>query len=147
MFKDVYMEFSRLSEYLQSIALLLARLVVGYGFYDPAMTKWSDINSVANWFSSIGIPLPTFNAYLAASIESVGVVLLIVGFFTRIISIPLIVIMIVAISAVHLTNGFSAGNNGFEIPLYYMIFLIIFLAFGAGRISLDNIFFKEKKYY
>ena len=142
--KDVYLEFSRLSEYLKSLALLLARLVLAYGFYEPAMMKWSDISAVAQWFGSIGIPLPTLNAYMAATTEITGVVLLTLGLFIRAISIPLMVVMIVAITTVHLHNGFNAGNNGFEIPLYYMLFLFIFLSHGAGKFSLDNLIFRDK---
>lgn len=142
--KKMYLEFTRLSEYLKSVSLLLARLLIAYGFYQPAMNKWSDIGSVAEWFGSIGIPFPLLNAYMAASTEITGVVLLTLGFLTRLISIPLIIVMIVAIVTVHLPNGFSAGDNGFEIPLYYMTFLIVFVANGAGRFSLDRLIFGEK---
>ncbi len=127
----------------QSLSLLLARLAVAYGFYEPAMQKWSDIDAVAQWFGSMGIPLPTLNAYMAASTELLGVVLLTLGLFTRLISIPLMVVMIVAIVTVHLPNGFGAGNNGFEIPLYYLLFLSIFASFGAGKFSLDYLLFGE----
>ena len=144
MCKTIYMEFSKLSEYGKSLSLLFARLAVAYGFYEPAMMKWSDINSVAEWFGSMGIPLPTLNAYMAATTEIVGVVLLTLGLLTRFISLPLIVIMIVAIVTVHLPNGFSAGNNGYEIPLYYMIFLLIFFSNGAGKFSIDRFIFGEK---
>ncbi len=145
MLKKIYGEFARFSKYLQSIALLLARLAVAYGFYEPAMMKWSDIHAVADWFGSMGIPFPTLNAYMAATTEITGVVLLTLGLFTRLISIPMMVIMIVAIKTVHLAHGFAAGNNGFEIPLYYLIFLLIFVAFGAGRFSLDQLLFKDDK--
>jgi len=140
-FHSLYMTFTLITEYFQSIALLVARLVIAYGFYEPAMSKWKDIDSVAQWFASMGIPFPTINAYMAAGTEIVGVGLLVLGLFTRLISIPLIVIMVVAIFTVHLANGFSAGVNGFEIPLYYMLFLMIFVSHGAGKFSLDNIFF------
>ena len=129
----------------QSLSLLLARLTVAYGFYGPATTKWSDINSVAEWFGSLGIPLPALNAYLAATTELVGVLLLTLGLFTRIISIPLIIVMIVAITTVHLGNGFSAGDNGYEIPLYYMLFLALFASFGAGKFSLDHLLFGDEQ--
>ena len=129
----------------QSLSLLLARLAVAYGFYDPAMQKWSDIGSVATWFDSMGIPFPTLNAYMAASTEIVGVVLLTLGLFTRLISLPLMVIMVVAITTVHLSHGFSAGDNGFEIPLYYMLFLALFASFGAGKFSLDHLLFGEEQ--
>lgn len=142
--KNIYLEFSRLSEYLQSFALFFARITVAYGFYNPAMMKWNDINSVAAWFETLGIPMPLLNAYMAASTEIVGVVLLTLGLFTRAISIPLIIVMIVAIFTVHLPHGFEAGNNGFEIPLYYMLFLFIFLSHGAGKFSADNFIEKKK---
>lgn len=129
----------------QSIALLLARLTVAYGFYEPAMKKWSDIQSIAGWFDSMGIPLATFNAYMVASTELLGVVLLTLGLFTRLISIPLMIIMLVAIFTVHISHGFAAGDNGFEIPLYYMLFLAIFASYGAGKISLDHLLFGEEQ--
>jgi len=142
--KQMYMEFFRLSEYLKPLSLLLARLVVAYGFYEPAMMKWNDINSIAQWFGSMGIPFPTLNAYMAASTEAAGVILLTLGLLTRFISLPLIIVMIVAIVTVHLPHGFSAGENGFEIPLYYMLFLLIFVAHGAGKFSIDRLIFGEK---
>lgn len=122
------------------LILLLIRLVLAYGFYSTASTKWGNISGVAEWFGSLGIPMPTLNAYLAASTESAGVALLTLGLATRLISIPLIVVMIVAIVTVHWANGFEAGNNGYEIPLYYLLMLLTLLVKGAGKISLDNIF-------
>jgi putative oxidoreductase len=136
--------FTLVTEYFQSVVLLILRLIIAYGFYAPAMSKWNDIDSVAGWFGSMGIPFPTVNAYMAAGTEILGVGLLVLGLFTRLISLPLIVIMIVAIFTVHLDNGFSAGTNGFEIPLYYMMFLMVFVTQGAGKFSLDNIFFHNE---
>lgn len=130
-------------ENFQSVSLLIARLLIAYGFYEPAINKWKDIESVGYWFESLNIPFPQLNAYLAATTEMAGVVLLSIGLLTRYISIPLIVVMIVAIITVHLPNGFSAGDNGFEIPLYYMVFLMIFVSFGAGKISVDQMFKKR----
>jgi len=145
MLKNIYPITKNILSRGQNSALLLARLTIAYGFYEPAMQKWSDISSVASWFGTIGIPFPTLNAYLAASTELLGVVLLTLGLFTRLISLPLIVVMIVAITTVHLTHGFSAGDNGFEIPLYYMLFLAIFASFGAGKFSLDHLLFGEEQ--
>ena len=145
MLSTLYIKVVGMFNHLQSFSLLLARLTVAYGFYEPAMMKWKDINSVAEWFTTLGIPFPTLNAYMAATTEIVGVILLTLGLFTRIISIPMIIIMIVAIKTVHLVHGFSAGNNGFEIPLYYMVFLLIFVAFGAGKFSVDQLLFKDQK--
>jgi len=145
MLKRIYPLTKRILSQGQSLSLLLARLAVAYGFYEPAMQKWSDIKSVADWFGSMGIPFPTLNAYMAASTELLGVVLLTLGLFTRLISIPLMIIMVVAIAMVHLAHGFAAGDNGFEIPLYYMLFLAIFASYGAGKFSLDHLLFGEEQ--
>jgi len=121
------------------LPLLLIRLVLAYGFWGTGMMKWKNIDGVAEWFGSLGIPFPTLNAYLAATTEILGVILLIIGLGVRIISVPLSVIMLVAIFTVHLHNGFEAGNNGFEIPLYYLIMLFTLFIYGGGKISLDNL--------
>jgi len=142
--KELYINFTHVTNLFKPLSLLFARLVVAYGFYTPAMNKFKDIEGVAEWFGSIGIPFPLLNTYMAATTEMLGVVLLTFGLFTRAISLPLIVVMIVAIVTVHLPNGFSAGDNGFEIPLYYMLFLFIFVANGAGKFSLDRLIFGNK---
>jgi len=145
MIKTIHQTAKNVLSHGQSVSLFLARLAVAYGFYEPAMMKWADIGAIAEWFGSMGMPLPTLNAYMAASTEITGVVLLTLGLFTRLISIPLIIVMIVAIVTVHLPHGFSAGDNGFEIPLYYMLFLALFASLGAGKLSLDYLLFGEEQ--
>ena len=82
---------------------------------------------------------------LTASVEIIGVVLLTLGLFTRLISIPLMIIMVVATITVHISNGFSVANNGFEIPLYYFLFLSLLATHGAGKFSLDSITLGKEK--
>lgn len=145
MIKTIHQTAKNILSNGQSVSLFLARLAVAYGFYEPAMMKWADIGAIAEWFGSMGMPFPTLNAYMAATTEITGVVLLTLGLFTRLISIPLIVVMIVAIVTVHLPHGFSAGDNGFEIPLYYMLFLALFASLGAGKLSLDYLLFGDEQ--
>lgn len=130
---------------LQDLALFFIRAILAYGFYEPAKTKWADIHSVAEWFSNMGIPLPLLSAWLSASFEMLGVFLLLLGLFTRFITVPLIVIMLVAIKTVHWENGFAASDNGFEIPLYYLLMLFILLTHGPGKYSADYFLNKRKK--
>lgn len=144
MYQNLISKFTNLASKLDSLALLLVRLVLAYGFYEPAMMKWNNISNVSEWFGSIGIPLPTLNAYMAASTELLGVILLFFGFATRFISIPLIIVMIVAIFTAHIGNGFAASENGFEIPLYYLIMLLVLLSNGSGKYSIDKIIEFEK---
>jgi putative oxidoreductase len=152
--------------YSQDIVLLGLRLLLAYTFYAPAMAKISDISATAMWFESMGIPLPTLNAYMAAGTEMAGVVLLTLGLMTRYISIPLIGVMVVAILTVHGVNGFSVIQegfavinpyvngeliegtvvvlqNGYELVLYYSLMLAVLVSHGGGRLSLD--YFLDKK--
>ncbi|MFB6454676.1 DoxX family protein [Chitinophaga sp. Hz27] len=137
--------WARIWSSLKDIPLLLMRLVLAYGFLHPALTKWKDIHAIGDWFSQLHIIFPYANAYIVATCESLGVVLLTLGLFVRYITVPLMVSMVVAVAAVHWQNGFEAGNNGFEIPLYYFIMLFTLLSYGAGRISFDHLLFNERK--
>lgn len=129
----------------QDLALLLLRLVLAYGFFGPAIMKWENMTAIGDWFKSLGYPFPYLNAYLAGTTELLGVILLILGFGTRIITLLLIFVMFIAITTVHLKHGFEAGNNGFEIPLYYAVMLFALFAFGPGKYSLEAIFCKKNE--
>jgi len=165
--KDIYKEFAYLSEYTKSAGLLGLRLILAYTFFAPAMLKWKDISSVIEWFTYMGIPFPTLNAYMAAGTEMAGVILLTLGLLTRFISIPLIIIMFVAIATVHGQNGFAFVNeavsfsdayvngtlvngtliqlqNGYELVLYYILMLFVLVGNGAGKFSVDRLLFGEK---
>jgi len=143
--KHRYTQFIKKLAVLRDIPLLAMRLVLAYGFYAPAKMKWKNIDGIVEWFDGMNIPFPRLNAYLAASTEAAGVVLLVLGLGTRLISIPLMVTMLVAIKTVHWVNGFEAGNNGFEIPLYYLIMLLALLIYGPGRASIDYFIGKSSK--
>lgn len=132
--------YESLADKGRDLSLLLLRLTLAYGFYEPAMNKWSDINAIAQWFGqSLGLPFPLLNAYMAASAEALGVLLLTLGLGVRFIALPLMIVMIVAITTVHLPNGFSAGNNGFEIPFYYFLMLLVLLTHGGGKWGVDGL--------
>ena len=142
--------FNKIINYLEKVKdlpPLLFRMVLAFGFYETAMMKLKNFDGIVEWFGSMGMPLPKLNALLATGTETTGVVLLFLGLATRIISIPLIIVMIVAIITVHLGNGFEAGNNGFEIPIYYILMLFSLLITGPGKISIDaliNKFYNKK---
>ena len=136
--KQLNQFLKKIGQKSQNLSLLLLRLVLAYGFFGPAVMKWQNMTAIGDWFKSLGYPAPYFNAYMAGTTEMLGVVLLILGFGTRIISLLLIFVMFIAITTVHLSHGFEAGNNGFEIPLYYAIMLFALFAYGPGKYSLDK---------
>ena len=136
---------SQFTKMLKDIPLLIIRLVLAYGFYEPAMMKWKNINAIGDWFKTMNYPLPYFNAYMAGITEVAGFVLLLLGLGTRLISLPLMIVMLVAIITVHYANGFAASSNGYEIPLYYLIMLFTLFVYGPGKISVDYLISKYKK--
>ena len=141
--KTLYENVLEKLEKMKDIPLLLLRIVLAFGFLDPAIKKWSGIQGIAQWFESMNYPLPLMNAYLVATVEAAGVFLLFLGLGSRIISVPLIITMLVAIFTVHWSHGFAAGNNGIEIPLYYLIMLIVILVYGSGKFSVDYLISKQ----
>ena len=137
MLTKLHSQFLTIANSGRSIFLLAIRLILAYGFYEPATMKWGNISSVAEWFGEMGIPFPFANAILAASTEALGVVLLTLGIGVRYISLPLMVTMVVAIVTVHWEYGFPASDNGYEIPLYFLLMLGLLVTTGAGKISGD----------
>lgn len=68
--------------------------------------------NIVEWFGNsdygLGLPFPYLLANLAAWSEFFGGLLLLIGLATRLISIPLMITMLVAITTVHLENGWFA---------------------------------------
>lgn len=137
--RTLYRKFVEGTGKLNDIPLLLFRLILAIGFYSPAMMKVKNLEGVAQWFGSMNYPLPMVSATLAMVTEVAGIILLVLGFRTRIIAIPLMFVMLVAIFTTHISNGFAAGDNGFEIPLYYLLMLFALVVYGSGRYSLDHL--------
>jgi len=97
---------------IRDIPLLGIRLLLAYAFYGPAMEKWNNMEATVAWFGNpdwgLGLPFPELNAYMAATTEIVGVVLLLLGIGTRLISIPMIFVMLMAYFTVHIDHGWLA---------------------------------------
>ncbi len=97
---------------LKSISPLLIRLFLAPIFLTFGLNKSMHFDATAEWFGNadwgLGLPFPELMAGLAIGSEMIGGLFLLFGFMTRIISIPLIITMLVAIFAVHLENGWHA---------------------------------------
>ena len=109
------------------------------------MMKVKNLEGVAEWFGSMSYPFPMVSAILAMSTEVLGIVLLTLGLGTRVIALPMMFVMVVAIFTTHISNGFAAGDNGFEIPLYYFLMLFALVVYGSGRYSLDHLLDRNRK--
>jgi putative oxidoreductase len=121
------------------IPLLLIRLFLGYMFLQTGWSKVHKLDEMAQQFAEWGIIWPSFNAALSSYTELIGGGLLMLGLFTRLVSIPLAINMIVATLAVQMKDIDSFGAFfTLNEPLYALIF-IGFVFAGPGKASLDHL--------
>src|SRR5277367_6243110 len=81
---------------LQSPLLLAIRLYWGWQLMQTGWGKLQDIQKVVDFFTSLNIPMPEFNAYMVSYLELAGGALLFAGLASRLISIPIFINMTVA---------------------------------------------------
>jgi putative oxidoreductase len=133
---------------LQSVTLLLFRLAWGWMLLEAGSGKLMHPEKVANFFSSLHIPMPLFSAYLCGGTECVGGALLLLGFGTRLIALPLIFNFLVAFitadrdDVIHLFTQKPDGLINFD-AFPYLMMVILMLAFGPGKISIDHLLRKS----
>jgi len=127
----------RLTYQLRWLAPLLMRLFLGYFFLETGWGKIHNLDAFTQRFAGWGIPHPAFNAALSAYTEFIGGALTIAGFFTRVVSIPMIINMAVAVLSVKIKD--VHGLNDFvelDEPLYALGFFWLMMA-GPGAVSVD----------
>src|SRR6266849_11049589 len=131
----------RVSSNLQSPFLLAVRLHWGWQFMQTGWGKLSDIEKVIGFFTDLGIPAPALNAYFVSALEFGGGVLLILGFASRLIALPLVIDMLVAYVVADREALFSLFSNPDKFtgaaPYTFLIASIILLIVGPGKFSLD----------
>jgi putative oxidoreductase len=134
-------------------APLPLRLVIGYGFMAHGWAKLSrGPAGFARLLEQIGAPLPEATAWVSTLIEVLGGLAILAGAFIAVVSVPLIIMMLVAMFTVHLRYGFSAidtigltadgpqfGPPGYEVNLLYIAGLLALILLGAGPISIDRL--------
>jgi putative oxidoreductase len=128
---------------LRWLAPLMGRLAVGLLFLSTGWGKVQDTSKVTQFFESLGVPAPGFNAVLVSYSELVCGSLLVVGLFTRLATIPLAISMVVAI----LTAKRSSLHGLFDLVGFdeftYLVVLLIIALIGPGEVSLDRILIRK----
>ena len=131
---------SRIAAALTWLPPTLARIVVGVVFVQSGWGKLSDIDKVIEFFTSLGLPMPVFQAYLASTSELVCGALLLVGLATRFAVVPLIITMIVAIRTALWDQVDGVASLFTMIEFLYIVLFVWLGVSGAGPISIDAIF-------
>lgn len=139
----IYSFLIAMGRFLQPVILLAMRLYWGWGFYIAGVAKLQDIEKTVESFNALGIPFATVNTYLAGTAECVGGICLMLGLASRLVSIPLIFVMVVALFTAHHEAVVNILTNpeGFvsQAPFNYLLTALIVFAFGPGILSVDAI--------
>ncbi|WEK29175.1 MAG: DoxX family protein [Candidatus Pseudomonas phytovorans] len=131
------------------------RLFLAWEFFESGLEKLNGNNWFADLQTSFPFPfnlLPAgLNWQLSMWAELILPLLLVLGLGTRLASLGLMVVTMVAIAAVHwpahwsslaeLAQGYAITDHGFgnyKLPLIYLVALLPLLLKGAGRLSLDH---------
>ena len=120
-------------------AALLLRVTMGVFFIAHAWLKYAVFTpaGTVQYFQSLGLPGPL--AYVVIAAEFFGGIALILGLWTRWVSLALLPIMLGAIFA-HAGNGFffSAPNGGWEFPAFWAVALAVQALIGGGAYALKR---------
>ena len=129
---------------------IIIRLMVGIVFLSEGIQKFLFNETLgAGRFTKIGLPSPEFLASFVGSIEIVCGTLILFGLLTRLASIPLITIMLVAIAAtktaILISKGFWEMLHESRTDWSMLLGSIFLLIKGSGMWSIDNKIVKNEK--
>jgi putative oxidoreductase len=129
------------------------RLIVGFGFMQHGFAKMSrGPDAFAVILRALGVPAPHFMAWVTILTELLGGLAVLAGAFVALASVPMAILLLVAIFTVHLPNGFSSvkliavtaagaqfGPVGYEVNLLYLACLAGLVLGGPGPFALDKL--------
>lgn len=127
-----------------SASIVLVRLAVGLIFSTQGILKFIDPNMGVVRFTKIGFPHPYFMAHFVGAFEMVCGLLVLLGLWTRLAAIPLLVVISTAIATTKIPEFFRPSQG-----LWYMVSdartdfamfccLLFLIASGGGNWSLDG---------
>jgi len=136
------------------LGLLAVRLLMGWEYLEAGLEKLHG----QNWFVDIqgdfpfpfNVVPPAISWQLATWFEIIGGIALIIGLGTRFFGLSLIVLTVVAVSAVHwpaewhsitdLLKGYVISDDGFgnfKLPVLFLAMLTAIVFYGPGKLSID----------
>ena len=143
----MYKKLLRLQGFLVSPFLLLLRISWGWQFFQAGKGKLTNIDHVVGFFQTLGIPMPLLNAYLVGGIEMLGGLCLLVGFASRLATVPLAVVMLVAYLTADRAAFFAffSDSEAFvkAAPFPFLMTVLIVMLFGSGFFSVDRLIKKK----
>jgi putative oxidoreductase len=133
------------------------RLIVGYGFIEHGYAKLAHgPDSFVAMLHALGMPAPALLAWATILIELFGGLAVLSGVLIPLASLPMAIVLLVAIFTVHLPNGFSSiklvsvdmagahfGQPGYETDLLYLAALAALVIGGSGALALDTLLLRR----
>lgn len=128
------------------------RLIVGVGFFLHGSAKLArGPENFTHILDALGMLDPALLAWATILVEIFGGAAVIAGLFIPLVSVPMVIVLLVAIFTVHLPNGFSSikllsvtsagahfGQPGYETDLLYLCGIVALVLGGSGPLSLDR---------
>ena len=129
---------------------ILPRVIVGLVFLSEGIQKFLFPELVgAGRFEKIGFANPEFLASFVAFFEITCGMLVLIGLSIRIASIPLLIIMITAITTtkipILLEKGFWQMAHDSRTDFAMTMLIIFLLIYGAGKLSVDYLIQRKLK--
>jgi putative oxidoreductase len=126
---------------------ILIRLVVGLIFLTEGIQKYLFPELLGTGrFEKIGFSDPAFWAYFTGTFEIICGILVVIGFLTRLASIPLLIVMMTAFVTTKwpmlMDKGFWPMAHEYRTDFAMTLLLIYLLIYGAGNYSADSGFSK-----
>jgi putative oxidoreductase len=142
---------------LRKYAVIPLRLIVGYGFLAHGIAKWNKgPDAFATILYAAHVPAPHIMAWLTILTEIFGGLAILCGAFVSWVSLPAILLLVVAILTVHLPYGFSSiklmkivdghaqfGPPGYECDLLYIACFVTLVLSGPSPWSVDAYRFRK----
>ena len=136
---------------LRRWAAIPLRAIVGYGFIAHGYAKvMNGPDHFAASLHALGVPAPQVMAWATIGFELLGGLAVLVGAYIPLMSVPLAVILLVAVMTVHLPYGFTSiklravtaagpqfGPPGYEINLLYIAALATLVLGGSGPLAVE----------
>jgi putative oxidoreductase len=134
------------------------RLIVGLGFIEHGYAKLlHGPETFASILHALGVPAPHLLAWLTILTELLGGFAVLLGAFVPLVSVPMAVVLLVAMFSVHWRYGFSSikilavtsagakfGPPGYECDLLYLACLVALVLAGSGPLSIDEVFSRKR---
>jgi len=123
--------------------IILIRIIVGLIFLSEGIQKYifPALNGTGR-FEKIGFENPAFWAYFTATFEIICGSLVLPGLFTRIATIPLLIIMLTAFVTtkwpILQDKGFWIMTHEYRTDFAMTLLLIFLLIYGSGGLSGDS---------